>query len=81
MIYGGMTNGTVVLDNSGAFQEYLRQNGMEEGLKKHKLKLRTVNKIVPHVSWPATSHLTPIPIPLPSASVHLWVRRPTLYLS
>jgi hypothetical protein len=60
MMYGGMPDGTVVLDNSGAFQEYLRQNGMDEGLKKHKLKLRTVNKIVPHVSRPVIPHSMPI---------------------
>jgi hypothetical protein len=55
MIRGNVVeSGTVVLDNSSAFKNYLHKHGMDEGLAKHKLRLRDVNRIVPHVSRSAS---------------------------
>jgi hypothetical protein len=45
-----ITNQTAYLDNSGAFNEYLRKAGMDEALRKNGLELRRIHKIVPHVS-------------------------------
>jgi hypothetical protein len=45
-----------MLENSGSFKDYLHKHGMDEGLAKHKLKLRDFNRIMPHVSRPASRH-------------------------
>jgi hypothetical protein len=49
-LFSYMSNQTAYLDNSGAFNDYLRKAGMDEALKKHGLELRRTHKIVPHVS-------------------------------
>jgi hypothetical protein len=50
MISGAVTcAGTAVLDNSGVFKDHLRESGMNEGLRQHQLRLRHINRVVPHV--------------------------------
>jgi uncharacterized protein YqfA (UPF0365 family) len=48
-MFGGLSDHTSVLENSSAFAEYLRKHGMDDGLRKHKLRLRRIHQIVPHV--------------------------------
>jgi hypothetical protein len=45
-----LSNITSVLDNYGAFQEYLHKHGMTQALSKNKLRLRTKHMVLPHVS-------------------------------
>jgi hypothetical protein len=51
MMMTSMTNRlTAYLDNLPAFKEYLRKYGMDDALKQHKMKLRHIHQVVPHVS-------------------------------
>jgi hypothetical protein len=50
MMLAQLSNITSVLDNNGAFQEYLHKHGMTQALSKNKLQLRTKHMVLPHVS-------------------------------
>jgi hypothetical protein len=55
MMSAHLNSCTAYLDTSVAFKQYLRRYGMDDALKKHRVQLRSIHNIVPHVCSLSTS--------------------------